>query len=169
MIDMMKRLALLCLAITLLGCQGDEADDLDRFMQNATNGVTAKVKPLPEVEPYVPVIFDAAGDLADPFTPKKIVTDSTYQPDLERPKEPLELFPLENLQYVGALSKKGKLYALVKSPDNTLHQVRKGNYIGTNFGSVVGVTEFEVSVAEKVQDELSGDWIERISTLNLQE
>jgi len=171
MMDIVKSYSLLIVLIILLtGCQGDQADDLDRFMQDAAKGMTTKVPPLPEVQPYIPEIFNVDGSLPDPFTPKKLVAESgNYQPDLNRPKEPLELFPLENLKYVGALSRKGKLFALIKTPDNTIHQVKKGNYVGTNFGSIVQITEFEVSITENVQDEMSGDWVERISALNLQE
>lgn len=170
MIDKLKTYGLVLLFLALSGCQSDEADDLDRFMQDAAKGMSTEVAPLPEVLPYIPEIFNVDGSLIDPFTPKKLVADnSSYQPDLNRPKEPLELFPLENLKYVGALSRKGNLFALIKTPDNTIHQVKKGNYVGTNFGSIIDISEFEVSITENVQDELSGDWVERISALNLQE
>ena len=65
--------------------------------------------PLPDVKPYEPVPYNAF-DLPDPFGPAKIElpterhrsgTGSGLQPDLNRPKEPLEAYPLESLKMVG--------------------------------------------------------------------
>lgn len=169
----MNKLSILFLSIflpaLLAGCQSDEADDLDKFMAESAKGMSRNVPPLPQVQPYIPLVFDIDGSLLDPFKPKKVVANSGFQPDLNRPKEPLELFPLENLQYVGALNMRNEQYALVETPESTIHQVKSGNYLGTNFGLITAISEFEVTIKEIIQDELSGDWIERTSTLNLQE
>ena len=90
------------------------------------------------------------------------------QPDLNRPKEPLESFSLETLKMVGALSRKGLIHAVIKTPDNAIYHVKKGNYIGQNFGLVTQISDSEVTLREIVQDS-AGDWSERISTLILQE
>ncbi|MBL8425196.1 MAG: pilus assembly protein PilP, partial [Candidatus Accumulibacter phosphatis] len=42
------------------------------------------------------------------------------------------------------------------------------NYMGQNFGVVVSVSESEVTLRELIQDS-AGDWVERTSTLLLQE
>jgi type IV pilus assembly protein PilP len=160
---------IMLLGLTLAGCQSDEGDDLDQFMEEASKTMSTQVPPLPQVQPYIPLIFNMDGGLHDPFMPRKVAATSVFQPDINRPKEPLELFPLENLKYVGALTKGKKIYALIKTPDNTIHQVTQGNYLGTNYGLIKQVAEFEVTVKEIIQDDLSGDWVERISTLNLQE
>jgi len=49
-----------------------------------------------------------------------------------------------------------------------VYRVKAGNYMGQNFGLVTGITESEVQLRELVQD-ASGDWTERVSTLQLQE
>lgn len=67
------------------------------------------------------------------------------------------------------LSKAKSKFALIKTPDNTVHQVEVGNYLGTNFGMVTAISDTEVSLKEIIQDDLSGDWVERISSLSLQE
>lgn len=163
---------LICLVLSVLflsGCGGTEGDDLDRFMEDAAKTMNTKVEPLPQVQPYVPMQFNADGTISDPFRPRKVVSTGTFQPNLSRPKEPLEAFPLENLKYVGALTKSKLTYALIKTPDNTIQQVKLGNYLGTNYGLVTSINESEVSIKEIIQDELSGDWVERISSLSLQE
>jgi type IV pilus assembly protein PilP len=58
-------------------------------------------------------------------------------------------------------------YAIVQV-DGTLHQIKIGNYMGQNFGVVVDVSESEITLRELIQDS-AGDWVERTSTLLLQE
>ena len=82
-------------------------------------------------------------------------------------KEPLEAFPLEQLKMVGTLSQGNDVYALVRA-DKTLYRVKKGNYMGQNFGLITDVTEGEIKLKEIVQDS-AGDWTERQSTLPLLE
>lgn len=155
--------------LLLSSCDGTQGDDLDQFMADAAKTMNTKVEPLPQVQPYVPLQFNVDGTISDPFRPRKVVSTGTFQPNLSRPKEPLESFPLENLKYVGALTKNKLSYALIKTPDNTLQQVKIGNYLGTNYGLVTSINDSEVTLKEIVQDELSGDWVERISSLSLQE
>jgi type IV pilus assembly protein PilP len=86
---------------------------------------------------------------------------------LNRRKEPLEAFPLEQLKMVGTLSQGNDTYALVRA-DKTLYRVKKGNYMGQNFGLITDVTESEIKLKEIVQDS-AGDWAERQSVLPLLE
>ncbi len=164
-------LVLSCLlACTLAACGGSEGDDLDRYMRDAANDLKPKIKPLPEVKPYLALQYNADGILVDPFRARKALSKSgVLQPNLNRPKEPMEAYPLESLKYVGLLSKNKLTYALLKTPDNAVQQVKLGNYVGQNFGRVTEVTDSEVVLKEIVQDDLSGDWVERTSTLTLQE
>ena len=91
------------------------------------------------------------------------------QPDLNRPREAMEAYPLESLKYVGSLYKAKLKFALVKAPDNAVNQLTIGNYLGQNLGMVVDITDNEIKIKEIVQDELSGDWIERAASMSLQE
>ena len=88
-------------------------------------------------------------------------------PELDRRKEPLEAFPLDAMTMVGSLNRSGQLVALVKV-DSLLHQVRVGNHLGQNYGRVNKISENEVVLREIVQD-AAGEWIERNTTLQLQE
>lgn len=169
MITKVKFILIISMPLIIAGCSGGEGDDLDQFMANAPQTMSATVEPLPQVQAYIPLQYNVDGALTDPFKPKKAVSSGSFQPNLNRPKEPLESFPLENLKYVGALTKLKATYALIKTPDNTLHQVKTGNYLGTNYGLITGVSDNEVSLKEIIQDELSGDWVERVSSLSLQE
>ena len=163
-------LPILVLGVFLTACSSEDGDDLDQYMRDAAKDVKPKVKPLPEVKPYIPFQYNADGSLVDPFRARKAINKSgTLQPNMNRPKEAMEAYPLESLKYVGMLSKNKLTYALLKTPDNVVQQVKVGNYVGQNFGRVTQITDSEVVLNEIVQDELSGDWVERISNLALQE
>jgi type IV pilus assembly protein PilP len=178
--DIIKRTFTLSVAMPILivgilsaglsGCSFEEGDDLDQYMRDATKDIKPRVKPLPEVQPYMALQYNADGTLVDPFRARKAVNKtSVLQPNLNRPKEPMEAYPLESLKYVGMLSKSKLTYALLKTPDETIQQVKLGNYVGQNFGKVTQITDGEVLLTEIVQDDLTGEWVERMSNLVLQE
>jgi type IV pilus assembly protein PilP len=154
----------------LAACSGDKGDDLDKFMATAANDMSKGVEPLPEVLPYSPLQYNADGTLSDPFKARKAANKSgALQPNTNRPKEALEAYPLESLKYVGSMSKSRLTYALIKTPDNTVQQVKVGNYIGPNFGLVTNINESDLVIKEIIQDDLTGDWVERNASINLQE
>ncbi len=169
--NMLFKLSSICIAcIALTACSGDDGDDLDKFMREAANDMRAKIKPLPEVRPYLALEYNADGMLSDPFRSRKAANKSGgLQPNLSRPREPMEAYSLENIKYVGLISKSKLTYALVKTPDNNVQQVKVGNFVGQNFGVITQITDSEIVLKEIVQDDLSGDWVERVSNLQLQE
>jgi type IV pilus assembly protein PilP len=163
------------LAVSLLGllqgCGESDHDDLRAWMAESSKNLRGKIPPLPDVKPYEPVSYEAAS-LIDPFRVAKLEPEHKkggggLRPDFNRPKEPLESFPLESLKYVGFLQR-GKMPNALILADGAVHQVKIGNYIGQDFGIITSLTETELSVRELVQDS-SGDWIERVSALHLQE
>ncbi len=168
--SLLKFLSILALSLLLAACNGSEGDDLDKFMSGASNDMSKGVEPLPEVLPYSPLQYNADGTLADPFRPRKAASkNGSLQPNTNRPKEALESYPLESLKYVGLMSRNKLTYALIKTPDNTLQQVKIGNYLGPNYGLVTAINESDIALKEIVQDDLTGDWIERSASINLQE
>lgn len=158
------------LSALLIACGSGANDDLDLFMENAATGVSKSVEALPEVLPYSPLQYNADGTLNDPFKARKAVSKSgDLQPNTNRAKEQLEAYPLESLKYVGSMTKNSQTFALVKTPDNSIQQVKSGNYIGPNYGLVTSINDSEIVLKEIVQDDLTGDWVERSASINLQE
>ena len=169
----MRAAIVMLLGLLLLGCGGDEHQDLKEELRVLAKDLRGRVDPLPVVKPYEPVPYKA-GEMPDPFGPAKIelVTKSAgvgggLKPDLNRPREPLEAFPLESLKMVGVLQQSKQSFALVKA-DTTLYRVKPGNYMGQNFGLITQVTDSEIRLRELIQD-AAGDWTERSSTVQLQE
>ena len=170
----MKRAAFVAIAAAALvaGCGPSSHKDLVDWMNEQGKGVRGHLAPLPTIKPYEPFAY-ADFDLPDPFKPRKIEptkSDNTNKlaPDLNRRKEPLEAYPIESLSMVGTLEKGKTRYALVRTPERDIYQVRQGMHMGQNFGVIVDVDDTDIKLKELVQDG-SGDWSERSSTLNLQQ
>jgi type IV pilus assembly protein PilP len=168
----MTRAAAICLCASLaLGACGDAGHpDLDAWMKDQGKSVKGKLEPLPQIKPYDPFTYNAF-DLPDPFKPRKIEPTkggSKLAPDFTRRKEPLEGFPLESLNMVGTLSKNKTTYALVRTPERDVFQVRAGNYMGQNYGVIIEIGDSDLKLKELLQDG-AGDWTERSSSLQLQQ
>ena len=164
-------------ALGLVGCASDN-EDLQQWMADQRRQTTPKVTPIAEPTRYLPLAYAGAGSV-DAFAGERLTQAlrresgsltsgaSLVTPELNRRKEPLEAFPLDVMTMVGSLDRAGQRVALVKV-DNLLHQVRPGNYLGQNYGRVTRVSETDVTLREIVQD-AAGEWIERTTTLQLQE
>jgi len=169
-----SRIAIAAACAALLGaCGGEEHGDLKEELAQLTKDLRGKVDPLPQVKPYEPVPYKGES-LLDPFVPGRIVVAQVpggggggIQPDVNRPKEPLEAFPLDAIQMVGTLTQNQETFALVKAGPN-LYRVKKGNYLGQNFGLITAIEETQISLKEVVQDS-GGDWVERSGMLQMLE
>jgi type IV pilus assembly protein PilP len=159
---------LVCASFVVAGCGGDSHQDLRAWMADQGKNVKGKIEPLPQVQPYEPFTYNAF-DLPDPFKPRKIEPNrgnNQLAPDMTRRKEPLEAFPLESLTMVGTMQQGKTMFAIVRTPERDIFQVRPGNYLGQDYGVVTAITDNEIRLKELVQDS-AGDWTERTSALQL--
>ena len=170
----MRLIYLTFIVVLLAGCGGEEFQDLRDFVKNSGADMRGKIEPPPEVKPYEYFAYVNDTDLPDPFKPRKQESrpdgggSGVNQPDMDRPKEALEEFPLESLKMVGYLYRKKEGYAVIRATDRKLHRVQAGNHIGMNFGLIEEVNETEILIKEMVQDS-AGAWTERMSSLQLLE
>lgn len=172
----MNRLALIVTALAglaLTACSSEEHQDIKQWMNEVTKDMRGRVPPLPEIKPFPIVSYDAA-ELLDPFNPAKIEPDKKpegggggVKPDFNRFREPLESYALDSLKMIG-LIQKGRMINAIIMADKKVYVAKIGNYMGQNFGIITNITQSEVQLREQVQD-ASGDWVERTSSLQLQE
>ncbi len=167
--------AALVAAALLAACGGEEQRELKQELAELTKDYRGQVPPLPQVRPYEPVPYTAEGQI-DPFRPERIeVVQASRSSDAaskiaeheKRLKEPLEAFPLESIQMLGTITQDKEVFALVKAGPN-LYRVKKGNYMGQNFGVITAIDESQISLKELVQDS-GGEWVERSSSLQMVE
>ncbi len=164
----------LMLPLALAGCGDSDVQEVRDWMKHTDSQAKVAVKPIAEPKTFIPFAYSAGAEV-DPFNQNKLLAELARQanagggvrPDTTRRKEFLEGFPLDAMKMVGTLEKSKTVYALLQI-DKSVYQVRPGQHLGQNFGLITAVTDDAVSVKEIVQD-ATGDWIERMSKLELQE
>lgn len=162
-------------ALAGLSACGGDAEELQGWMEQQRKEAKPSVTPLLPPKKFLPQPYDGGAGV-DPFSTQKLsvaIKQEAAQPnslltaEINRRKEPLEAYPLDNMNMVGSLTRDGRRYALLRV-DSLLYQVKVGDYLGQNFGRITKISETEISLREVVQD-AAGEWIERTSTLQLQE
>ena len=165
------------LLLSLAGCGGGNEGELRAWMDDTRKTMRPTTQPVPEPKQFTPFSYEAKA-LIDPFDQQKMIlaaarqaqsrsSTSSIRPDLDRRREMLEGFALDQLKMVGTLRQAGDQVALIDASGQTF-MVRRGNYLGQNFGLVTKISETEVDLKEIVQD-AAGEWIERPTKLELQE
>ncbi|MDT8409133.1 MAG: pilus assembly protein PilP [Wenzhouxiangellaceae bacterium] len=162
-------------ATTLLAACGGGKQDLEQWVENTLERPPAPIEPIPRVVTPEPVIYDAY-ELRDPFLrPSPEVDDiagngkgTGPRPDPDRRREYLEQFPLDALDMVGTIELGDQTFGLIADPEDTIHRVQAGNYIGQNHGRILSVTPVSIEIMELVPDGADG-WTERESEIALPE
>jgi len=163
-------IALFSLTLLLAGCGNSEFDDLRAWMDSVGKDGASKIEPLPQVK-QVEAFEYQQGALSDPFMARSLrpTGKGGLQPDVGRPKQPLEEFPLDALRMVGTITRPGKsLKAIIKAPKGTLYTVQVGDRIGQNFGTILKIGEDGLQIKELIQDG-SGEWTESKANMTLAE
>ena len=151
-------------------------NDLQQFVQQTKAKPPGRVEPIPPFVPYQNFEY-TTQNLRDPFkivdfrrpeqTQETIIETATGpRPDMDRVREPLEDFPLDTLRFKGTVTKDGTKWGLVFAPDNTIHRVLEGNYMGQNHGRIIALSDGDIELTEIVPDGL-GNYIERSAALAL--
>jgi type IV pilus assembly protein PilP len=176
----MKRAPLLFLPAVIAaisGCTASNEVEIQQWMAEVRQTMKPTTQPVPEPKEFAPFAYEART-LVDPFDAQKVVmavarqqqarvSASAIKPDLDRRRETLEGFPLDQVRMVGMMRQSGTNVALLETNGAT-HLVRVGNYVGQNFGLITRISESELQLKEIVQD-AAGEWVERPAKLELQE
>ncbi len=161
-------------SLFLTACSGEQ-EELSQWIAQQRGEVKPSVQPVLPPKKFNPQPYLAA-EAVEPFSTQKLtvaIKQEARQPssllasEVNRRPEPLEAFPLDSVTMVGSLVKHNTPFALLRV-DKLLYQVKLGDYLGQNYGKIVKITETDMSIREVVQDG-SGEWTERISSIQLQE
>ncbi len=158
-------------------CGNDDFSDLEKKIADIKAKPKKQIDPLPEPKIVEPFSFEIGGGARDPFQPvlpvnevADVVTETanaSIHPDPNRPKEDLELYPLDTLKMRGTLKKDETLWVLVESKDGTVHRVKTGNYMGTSDGKIIEISENEIKLMEIVPDKTPNTWREQPASVKL--
>lgn len=176
LLDGLNRFAGIVLSLLLLAsCLEEQGiDELRRFQAESLANMKAEIDPLPVVLP--PQRFNYSADKErDPFSLQNVIEpkeEATIvqepSPDENRPREPLEAFPLDQLKMVGTMVKRGQNWALIRSPDQVVHRVTLGQHLGQNSGKVMSISESQILLAETTRAP-NGKWVKSKANLHLEE
>lgn len=162
-------------AMNLAGCT-DDVSEIQAWMDETRANTPRRTGKIPEPKRFVPFRYEARADI-DPFSNAKLQValarfsdrnKGGITPDLNRRREPLESFPLDAIRLVGHLNRQSTGPVALLEADKVIFQVKVGSYLGQHFGRVTRISETEVALKELVQD-AAGDWVERDTSLALQE
>lgn len=157
------RLGLIALVTVLMAGCTPGMSDLEEYVAKVKAIPPKPLDPLPVMRQFETFEYQAQN-LRDPFSnpteEQESTQGSTLRPDPERPKEPLEAYPLDSLDMVGSLGGPENIIVLVMDPDRVIHRVTPGQYMGQSDGRVTGVFEDRIELTELVPDG-AGGWMER--------
>ncbi|MCG6861800.1 MAG: pilus assembly protein PilP [Chromatiaceae bacterium] len=159
-------------SLAVVACESSRMTDLEEYAQGVMAREPGPIEPLPEIKQIDTFVY-APTKKRDPFVLDRksvqaaaaTVTDG-IAPDPLRRKEELEQFPLDSLTMRGTLKQGDAIWALVTTPENTLHHATVGNYLGKNNGQIIRITTEKIELTEIVSDG-GGGWRERQAAVAL--
>ena len=165
-----KSIPLAALVLLALGGCSSDMEELQAKVAEIKSRPGERIDALPPIKTYESYTYNAASQRSPfvPSAPARSDVANAVRPDVKRPRQFLEQFPLDTMQMVGTLQLQGANYGLVQGKDGLVHRVLPGMYMGQNDGKVVGVSSTKISIIEIVPDGLGG-YIERPASLALNE
>ncbi len=163
------RPAIISFSLLSISACSQDVSDLQTFIAQTKSAHVGSVKPIPQFKPYESFSYSAA-ELRDPFVANvdldndETTKTSLLNPDSSRPKQPLEIFPLDTLSMVGTLEQNEQLWGLIKDPQNMVHRVQVGNYMGQSEGRIIEINDSAIYLVEIVPDGIGG-YIERDASI----
>ncbi len=161
-----KAIALLFLSSSVFllnGCfGGSDNEDLRKQIEDIKSRPGGKISSPPKIKPIEKVLYSMEG-IADPFKIIKIgggpiiekiddpSINSKFCPDPDRPRELLEGYTLDSLMMVGSMAQDDSMWALIRSPEGTVHRLKPGEYLGQNSGEITNIDGTKIELVERVR------------------
>lgn len=161
--------------VLMAACSSDRVEDLRQYVAETKARPKAAIAPMPKIETLEPFVYKSEGR-REPFSTQAVITPMVRNPngadpsqlDTSRKKEPLEAFSLDTMKLSGMIERGGEVWAIIKAPDSIVYWVKRGNYLGQNYGKIIHITESKVDLTETIPDG-SGGWQSRQASLVLAE
>ncbi len=171
----LTRLGLIGSGLILVGTLGGCAQDMSDLKQEVAELEArpgGEIEPIPEMKPLPKHAYSVPEEARTPFMPPRDDDDDDdegdgLKPDVDRPKEPLEQFPLDALAMRGMIHRQDETYALVRDGNGVIHEVMLGDHMGRNYGEVIEIGETSVTLEEIVPDG-QGGWKKQTTVVKSQ-
>ncbi|MDO4222662.1 MAG: pilus assembly protein PilP, partial [Acinetobacter sp.] len=155
--------SILLVSLCLTACQEQwqtaTLHDVQQQVKNIRQQTPPALPPLPEFH-AAPQYDYAAQGYRSPFLAaslaKEVRTTQKIQPNMQRVKQALEYFPLEQLLMKGTMQQGGRRVALIQAPDGRVELVAKGDYLGLHHGQVQHISAKHLDLVELISDGRSG-------------
>lgn len=172
-VKLLAWMGVIWLFMGLTACSNNDGlNDLRAFTEAERAKKASAIEPLPSIQ-EAEIFKYTASSIVSPFSEENVLPEikatleiSPILPDHDRIRQPLEYFPLDALKMVGTLKQSDQTFAIVFAPDDTVHRVGVGNYVGTQLGEIIEVGESEVVLEETVKLG-NGRWEKRKVSLAL--
>lgn len=150
-------LFLFVIVIVTASCTDTKIAELDNYIENIKSRPKSRIENLPDFESTTSYAY-VASELRNPFLPSTFGKSAPVQlcPESIRKQSQLESFPLDSLAMVGSVKQNKQRWALVRTPDNVIHRVRRDDYLGQHHGRILEVSDTAIILLEQVSDKLTG-------------
>ena len=163
--NLINRGVIVVISLMLIACGSSDDNELDHYINKIKTRPAMPIEPLPEFKPLPKFIYPEEDNRRSPFKPRVMEQTDTFSPNVKRPKQPLESFPLDALKFVGTLRQGPTIWALIRQPDGLVSRAKPGDYMGQNYGQITSIQTKVIQVEEAVR--LEGKWEKRRISINL--
>ena len=162
----MNCIIMVLLSSLLIGCGSSSDSELTHYINTIKNRPVKPIEPIPEFEALPKFIYPENDNRRSPFKPVVLPQQADlFAPNIKRPKQPLEFFPLDALKFVGILEEGPKVWALISQPGGAVSRVKPGEYMGQNYGQIMSIKESVIQLDETVK--IDGKWKKKSIVINL--
>lgn len=161
-----RHLMLILLSVLLAACGPSDDSELRRYMNEVKSRPARGIEPIPEFQHPPTFTYPEEEIRRSPFKPVMPERQAdAFAPRLDRPKQPLEAYALDALKFVGVLKDGATTWGLISQPGGLVSRVKRGDYMGKNYGQIISIKDNVIKLEETVQ--VAGRWEKKIITLKL--
>ena len=154
------------LSMLIIACSSSGDIELTHYINSIKSRPPKPIEPIPDFKQLPKFTYPEDEIRRSPFRPMLPKQQADlFAPDIKRPKQPLEFFPLDALQFVGLLEQGHDVWALILQPSGIITRVKVGDYMGQNYGQVVAIKAHSMKVEEKIN--INGKWEKKGITINM--
>lgn len=161
MLNKSKLMALGCLltsCLLLVSCsRGHHLQKLQNYIQELKITAAKNKKfTLPPLHDPLPVMYQASS-MRSPFeSTQSLINNKLNQ------SNPLLIYPVSMLKFIGTVFKNDKMIAYITAPDNKIYQVIVGDNIGDHKGKVTEIFANRVEITEQDAESLNSTHVVKL-------